>query len=156
MANDLQADYNLQNIAFDGFDIIEKHFGRRSLQSHPAPPPQRPQELYHHHQKVFPNQYSYPEPDQAHAAAKETAFRSHRPAPTKHYYETWYFVPVPQAPKQEAGNVISSLKAAESYGGMLFRDYGYKSKPAAENYGGTLFSDPGYKISKPYPRGYYN
>ncbi|XWS14116.1 hypothetical protein CRYUN_Cryun36dG0095600 [Craigia yunnanensis] len=126
-----QVDHNLQKIALDGFDILDKRYGRGSLQRltppPPPPPTRRPQDQYHHQKKLAPNQYSYQEPDQAYVTAKEPAFRNYRP-PTKQCYETWYFLPVSQAPKQE-GTVISSRQAAENYGGILFNDYGYKSKP---------------------------
>ncbi|XWS08561.1 hypothetical protein CRYUN_Cryun40dG0013100 [Craigia yunnanensis] len=130
MAYDHQVDYKLQKIGLDGFAILEKQYGRGSLQQrHPPPPPpptsRRPQDQYHHHhQKRAPNQYSYhQEPDQAYVTAKQPASRNYGP-PTKQCYETWYFVPVSHAPKQE-GTVISGWKAAEKYGGILFDDYRY-------------------------------
>ncbi|KAK8525320.1 hypothetical protein V6N13_123162 [Hibiscus sabdariffa] len=99
-----QVDY-LQKVASDGFAIIEERFGRGQF----------------HHRKPAPNQYRRPEPD-------EPSFK-----PGKQCHETWYFLPVPQNPKQQ-GAVISSRQAAENYGGMLFMDYDYKSKPSRWGY----------------------
>ncbi|XWS46480.1 hypothetical protein CRYUN_Cryun14cG0071100 [Craigia yunnanensis] len=121
MAYDHQVDHNLQKVALDGFAILEKHYGRGSLQRHT--PTRRPQHQYHHQKKLSLNQYSYQEPDQAFVTAKEPAFRNYSP-PTKQ----WYFLQVSQAPKQEV-TVISSRQAAKNHGGILFNDYGYKSKP---------------------------
>ncbi|EOY06580.1 Uncharacterized protein TCM_021256 [Theobroma cacao] len=126
-----QVDY-LQKVALDGFSIIEKQYGRGN-QRHTPPPPPPPagRQGQYHHQKLAPNQYqmpySYQEP-QAYDTEKEPDFRSYRPATKQQGYETWYFVPVPQAPIK-GGPVISSSEAAETYGGILFMDYGYKSKP---------------------------
>ncbi|XVF62548.1 hypothetical protein PTKIN_Ptkin09bG0016900 [Pterospermum kingtungense] len=93
---------NLEKVALDGFSIIEKHYGRGSLQKQTPPPPpppspvappaarRRPQDKYHY-QKLAPNQYYYEEPDddQAYVTAKEPAFRNYRPLPpAKQCYET--------------------------------------------------------------------
>ncbi|KAK8489409.1 hypothetical protein V6N13_022938 [Hibiscus sabdariffa] len=107
-----QVDY-LEKVASDGFAIIEEHFGRGSSQGQ------------FHHRKPAPNQYPRREPD-------EPSFKNYRPS-TKQCHETWYFLPVPQNLKQE-GAVISSRQAAENYGGILFMDYDYKSKPSRWGY----------------------
>nr|KJB72722.1 hypothetical protein B456_011G192900 [Gossypium raimondii] len=109
-----KVDY-LQKVALDGFTIIEERFGRGSSQG------QCQRRRRHHHEKPAPNQYCYQEPD-------EPSFRANRPLKyIKQRYETWYFLPVPQAPKRE-GDVISSSQAAKNYGEVLFKDHGPKNE----------------------------
>ncbi|KAL4386997.1 hypothetical protein GQ457_09G023960 [Hibiscus cannabinus] len=104
----------LGKVALDGFAIIEERFGRGPSQGQ-----------YHHRNPADPNQYYHGGPD-------EPSFRSYRP-PTKQCYETLYFLPVPQPPKQQ-GAVISSKQAAEIYGGIVFKDSNYKTKPSRWGY----------------------
>ncbi|XVF38759.1 hypothetical protein REPUB_Repub20aG0129600 [Reevesia pubescens] len=125
-----KVDY-LQQIGLDGFAIIEQQYGQGSQRQ--TPPLPRGRQDQYHNQRLTPNQYYYQEPDYARAKEHASAFRAYRspqPSPTKQSYETWYFLPVSHAPKQEAGtHVISSSQAAELYGGILSMDYGYKTKP---------------------------
>ncbi|KAG8480894.1 hypothetical protein CXB51_025475 [Gossypium anomalum] len=105
----------LQKVALDGFTIIEERFGRGSSQG------QYQRRRHHHHEKPAPNQYCYQEPD-------EPSFRANRPPKyTKQRYETWYFLPVPQAPKRE-GAVISSSQAAKTMVGYRLRIMAPKMK----------------------------
>ncbi|OMO98541.1 hypothetical protein COLO4_13819 [Corchorus olitorius] len=118
----------LQKVGAEGFAIIEKlHYGSRrnnNKQSNHAPPPQ----------KLAPNQYQEPhdhqEANYSYAAAKYQPHAAYGPvaAAPKQGYETWYILPVPQAPAKEGIQIISSNEAAERYDGMIFVDYyGYKT-----------------------------